>query len=329
MRTLTLPRPLAWLTFPISHAEFGAMLDGLLPPFIDVLHTVATSVAAIAITAAVSVRSLPRAHRLRNQSGSHVAENEVMERPRSDHLVGRGTAALADAADPRSTIVAALAANPVYEQSLRRAVWAYVSVERDNGASPGHVILALTELVGAARIAPASVAVALTRQVILWSRRGLLRPVGCRRRAAQRRAAPRRAGVRLQSMTDDRFAIDARSDQRDERARYRLSGHDASAIIGEACGMSQHAAFQRSFDRQRGRPCLEHLPRRQLQDRRQSLSSAVDAAKSARDPVRQSAKHRVGHMDERLDAGTGHERGAVERERFLEHSASGNTIYQM
>jgi hypothetical protein len=143
-------------------------------------------------------------------------------------------------------------------------------------------------------------------------------------------------------MTAHRFAGDARSYQRDERARYRLPGHHASAIIGEACRMAQHTAFQGAFDRVRGRPCLEHLPRRQLQDGRQSLSPAVHSAKRARDPIRQSAKHRVGHMDERLDAGTGHEHAAVEREGFLKHSTSGkgkpvngrgmrvaNTIYQM
>jgi CheY-like chemotaxis protein len=168
MRTLTLARQLAWLTFPISRAAFGAMLDGLLPPFIDVLHTVATSVAGISIAAAVSVRTLARANVLGNPPGAHIPEQDVTDRPRTDRLVDRGAVSLADAMDLRSTIVAALAAKPVYEQSLRRAVETYVAAERDAGASPGQVMLVLTELVGAARIVPASVAVALTRQVILW-----------------------------------------------------------------------------------------------------------------------------------------------------------------
>lgn len=165
MRALALP--LAWLTFPISRDAFGAMLDGLLPPFVDVLHTVATSVAGIAVAAAVSVRTLPRVNALPNQPGSRVPE-DVMDLARGDHPVDRGAASLADGADPRSTIVAALAAKPVYEQSLRRAVSVYVGAERDAGVLPGQVIVALTELVSAARIAPASVALALTRQVMLW-----------------------------------------------------------------------------------------------------------------------------------------------------------------
>lgn len=167
IQALALPRPLAWLTFPISRAAFGAMLDGLLPPFVDVFHTVATSVAGISIAAAVSVRTLPGVIGSRDLNGSPIPE-DVMDRSHSDHPVDRAPASLADAIDLRATIIAALAAKPVYEQSLRRAVSTYVAAERDAGASSGHVVLALTELVGAARIVPASVALALTRQVILW-----------------------------------------------------------------------------------------------------------------------------------------------------------------
>ena len=75
---------------------------------------------------------------------------------------------LIDAQDLRSVIVAALAARPVYEQSLRRGVWTYVRAEQSAGVSPGHVILALTELVDAANITPVSVRRALTHRVLLW-----------------------------------------------------------------------------------------------------------------------------------------------------------------
>lgn len=75
---------------------------------------------------------------------------------------------LEDAHDLRSVIAAALGATPVDEESLRRGVWTYVRSERDMGASPAAVIVALTELVDASNVKPVSVRQATTRQVILW-----------------------------------------------------------------------------------------------------------------------------------------------------------------
>ena len=74
----------------------------------------------------------------------------------------------ADAEDLRSVIVTALAASPVDEDALRRGIWTFVGNERNAGASPGHVIIALTDLVGTADLTPASMHRARLRQVILW-----------------------------------------------------------------------------------------------------------------------------------------------------------------
>ena len=84
-----------------------------------------------------------------------------------EHAV-RSAQELADVADLRSVIAAALAAKPVDEDSLRRGVWTLVGTERDAGASPGQVIMALTDLVGEAGLAPFSVQQARLRRVILW-----------------------------------------------------------------------------------------------------------------------------------------------------------------
>jgi hypothetical protein len=75
---------------------------------------------------------------------------------------------LEDARDLRAVIAAALAAEPVDEESLRRGVWTYVRAERDVATSPGNVIVALTELVDASAITSTSVRQFVTRQVILW-----------------------------------------------------------------------------------------------------------------------------------------------------------------
>lgn len=80
----------------------------------------------------------------------------------------RSALELADAADLRSVIAAALAANPVDEDALRRGVWTLVGTERDAGASPGQVIMSLTDLVGEAGLAPFSEQQARLRRVILW-----------------------------------------------------------------------------------------------------------------------------------------------------------------
>jgi len=73
-----------------------------------------------------------------------------------------------DAQDLRSVIATALAATSLDQESLRQAVWTYVGAERDVGARPGGVVLALTEIVEASPVAPRSVRDELTRQVILW-----------------------------------------------------------------------------------------------------------------------------------------------------------------
>lgn len=91
-----------------------------------------------------------------------------MAQPPGDLPAERSPAQLADAADLRSVISAALTATPLDEQSLRRGVWTYVGTERQAGTSPGHVIMALTDLVDAAGIAPASAREPLLRRMILW-----------------------------------------------------------------------------------------------------------------------------------------------------------------
>jgi hypothetical protein len=91
-----------------------------------------------------------------------------VEQLRDDVPADRSTAELSDDQDPRSAIGAALGATPVDEQTLRRAVWMYVSAERHGGTAPGHVIMALTELVDASGIDPATVRQATMRSVILW-----------------------------------------------------------------------------------------------------------------------------------------------------------------
>lgn len=80
----------------------------------------------------------------------------------------RSALELADAADLRSVITAALAANPFDEDALRRGVWTLVGTERDAGASPGQVIMVLTDLVNETQVAPASEQLARLRRVILW-----------------------------------------------------------------------------------------------------------------------------------------------------------------
>ena len=75
---------------------------------------------------------------------------------------------LEDAQDLRSVIAAALAATPVDKESLRRGVWTYVRAEHDLGASPGSVIVALTELVDASTTPQPLVRQSVMRQVILW-----------------------------------------------------------------------------------------------------------------------------------------------------------------
>jgi hypothetical protein len=78
----------------------------------------------------------------------------------------RSVESLADASDLRAAITEALAV-PRDERALRQAVWTYVGTEREAGASPGRVILTLTELLEAAAIEPGQ-REPLMREVILW-----------------------------------------------------------------------------------------------------------------------------------------------------------------
>ena len=75
---------------------------------------------------------------------------------------------LIDAADLRAAISEALNASPIDEDALRRAVWTFVGTERHAGTTPGHVIIALTELMTQAQITSIAERQAATRSVILW-----------------------------------------------------------------------------------------------------------------------------------------------------------------
>jgi hypothetical protein len=91
-----------------------------------------------------------------------------MNQGRNDTLAEYSVADLANAQALLSVIASVLTPHPIDEVLLRRAVWMYVGAARHAGTSPGHVIVALTELVEAAKIAPASAHQVLMRQVILW-----------------------------------------------------------------------------------------------------------------------------------------------------------------
>ena len=80
----------------------------------------------------------------------------------------RTVAQFNDAVDFRSVIVDGLTAAPVDERALRDGVWTFVRAEREIGVAPGLVILALTEMVEAAKLVPHETAQKRTRQVILW-----------------------------------------------------------------------------------------------------------------------------------------------------------------
>ncbi len=91
-----------------------------------------------------------------------------MVRPPPTRAATRTVAQLHNADDYRAVIIEALTAAPVDEQALRDGVWTYVRLEREVGVAPGLVILALTEMVEAAKLAPHEATLARTRQVILW-----------------------------------------------------------------------------------------------------------------------------------------------------------------
>lgn len=91
-----------------------------------------------------------------------------MDPSNANKPVARSFAERADARDLRAVISESLKATHIDEQALRRGVWTYVGAERHDGTSPGHVIMALTELVAAADITPMPARQALMRRVILW-----------------------------------------------------------------------------------------------------------------------------------------------------------------
>lgn len=95
-------------------------------------------------------------------SGSYVA------RSNPSASLPRTLAGIADADDFRSVIATALAAMPIDDDTLRRGVWTFVRGERDAGAQPGDVIIALTALVDAAPIPAGMPRRARLRQAILW-----------------------------------------------------------------------------------------------------------------------------------------------------------------
>ncbi len=110
-----------------------------------------------------------RARRLRQPRG-----------PTSWHSCrGRGHTGDRRRAEPSVSRRRGACREPVYVESLRRAVWTYVGAERDAGTSPGQVVTALTELVDAAGMAPPSMSRALTGRVILWCVEAYFGQLGC------------------------------------------------------------------------------------------------------------------------------------------------------
>ena len=91
-----------------------------------------------------------------------------MDRPPPARAATRTVAQLHNAQDFRAVIIGALTAAPVDEQTLRDGVWTYVRAEREVGVAPGLVVLALTEMVEAAKLLPRETELARTRQVIVW-----------------------------------------------------------------------------------------------------------------------------------------------------------------
>lgn len=155
------------LDLPIAQDAFKALLDDLLLQAAEDARQATAKDTETTSDTAVATRPLARVLARRSDPISQTLEG-LMDRPGSDHPVDIAPATLSDVEDLRSAIANALAATPVYDRSLRRCVWTYVGAERDAGTPPGQVIVVLTELVDAARIVPASVALELTRRVILW-----------------------------------------------------------------------------------------------------------------------------------------------------------------
>ena len=92
-----------------------------------------------------------------------------MVRPESRTPEDHSVEAIADSAELRSVLSAALAAQPVDESALRSGVWTYVGGEREAGVSPGRVIMELTRVIEEADLKAHDDRLAITRRVILWS----------------------------------------------------------------------------------------------------------------------------------------------------------------
>ena len=75
---------------------------------------------------------------------------------------------LADAKELRAANAAAHVQSPMNEHTLRCAVWSFVGNERRAGVRPELVIMRLAGLIDGAQMAPTSVRLSLTRQVMLW-----------------------------------------------------------------------------------------------------------------------------------------------------------------
>lgn len=82
-------------------------------------------------------------------------------------LLDRTESQQADFRDLGAVISMSLAAQPIDTEGLRRGIWTFVLLEHHAGTSPGHVILALTQLVESAPLDGLQ-RHTLLRQVILW-----------------------------------------------------------------------------------------------------------------------------------------------------------------
>lgn len=91
-----------------------------------------------------------------------------MKRSGNDGPATRTLEELADTHDLQAVLNEALTSDHLDYEQLRRGVWTYVGAERHAGTSPGHVIVALNEIVDAAKITPVAKHHAVMRQVILW-----------------------------------------------------------------------------------------------------------------------------------------------------------------
>ena len=91
-----------------------------------------------------------------------------MDRPSTPRAPTRTLAQLEDSQDLESVISRALSARPIDTTMLRRGVWTYVGEMRHAGASPGRVILTLTELIEKSNSTSGMEQQAVMRRVILW-----------------------------------------------------------------------------------------------------------------------------------------------------------------